>query len=164
MFFVGTFELSIDTKNRLSIPYVIRSKLSPDQDGRSFYVLPGRREGTLDIYPDHAYERGKASSPSADALSDDGFEWRQFFASQTSLVDPDAQGRILIPERLLARADIDTKEKVVLIGVQDHMELWDQKKFEAFRNRLWPDYPRYLSEAARERSELSSASPETPDA
>lgn len=161
MFFVGTFELSIDTKNRLSIPYVIRSKLSPDQDGRSFYVLPGRREGTLDIYPDHAYERGKASAPSADALSDDTFEWRQFESSQTSLVDPDAQGRILIPERLLKWAKIE--KEAVLIGVQDHMELWDRQKFEDFQAQKWPDYPRHRSEAARERSEFANAPPETPD-
>lgn len=161
MFFVGTFELSIDSKNRLSIPYVIRSKLSPDQDGRSFYVLPGRREGTLEIYPDHAFERGKQAAPSTDRLCDDTFEWRQFESSQTSLVDPDAQGRILIPERLLKRAKIE--KEAVLIGVQDHMELWDRQKFEDFQAQKWPDYPRYRSEAARERSELSSAPYETPD-
>ena len=156
MFFVGLFELTIDSKNRLSIPYVVRSKLNSDEDGRSYYVLPGYTLGTLVIYPDRYFERTRGEPPSPESLSTATYEWRQFEFSQGALLDPDNQGRILIPERLLKRAGI--AREVTLIGVQDHLELWGREAFEAFQARSWPDYPERRSQAAQELRELAATS------
>ncbi|MBU0637619.1 MAG: hypothetical protein KKB50_02045 [Planctomycetes bacterium] len=155
MFFVGMFELSIDTKNRLSIPYAIRCKLNPDTDGRAFYIVPGRRSGTLAIYPERYFEGLRANTPAADALSDETFEWRQFEYSQSALLDPDTQGRILIPERLLKRAGIE--RDATLIGVQDHLELWSRQEYHAFQDQRWPNYPQQRAKAMQELRELAAA-------
>jgi MraZ protein len=155
MFFVGMFELTVDSKNRLSIPYSIRSKLNPDEDGRSFYVLPGHTPQTLVVYPDRYFERLRGSPPPLEDLSTDACEWRQFEFSQGALLDPDNQGRILIPERLLKRAGIG--REVTLIGVQDHMELWGREQYEAFQDRTWPNYPQQRAKAAKELRELAAA-------
>jgi len=148
MFFVGTFELTIDAKNRLSIPYPIRSKMNADSDGRSFYVLPGRRQRTLAIYPDRYFERLRADATPTEQHTDAVYEWRQFEYSQGVLVDPDTQGRILVPEWLLKRAGIG--REVSLIGVQDHLELWNREEFAAFQDSRWPDYPRQRARAMEE--------------
>ena len=115
MLLSGWFELTIDSKNRVSIPHPCRAKLNADTDGRSFYVLPGHRRGTLAIYPDRYFEslRHRPPPPSNAEIV---HEWRQFEFSQTFLIDPDSQGRILIPERLLKRAGIG--KEVTLIGVE----------------------------------------------
>ena len=160
MFFVGMYELTVDSKNRLSIPYSIRSKLNPDEDGRSFYVFPGYAPSTLAIYPDRYFERTRGTPPPPESLTSETYEWRQFEFSQGALLDGDNQGRILIPERLLKRAGIG--REVTLIGVQDHLELWGRAQFDAFQNRGWPDYPQHRAKAAKELRELtaSSQSPE----
>lgn len=152
MLFVGTFELSIDTKNRLSVPFAIRAKLSPETDGRSFYVLPGRRPGTLAVYPDRYFEQLEQATPVDEDLSDDTFSWRQFEYSQTVLVDPDGQGRLLIPEWLRERAGMS--REVVLLGVRDHMELWDRDAFDAFQNGQWTEFPERRPRAKRELKQL----------
>lgn len=153
MFFVGAFECVVDGKNRLSIPFGIRTRLNPDTDGRSFYVLPGRRQGTLAIYPDKYYEQVRPTvSPQAD-LSESVHEWWQFECSQTVMLDSDAQGRILIPEKLLKRAGIE--KEVTLIGVQDHMELWPREAYEQFVTRNWPEYPAHRAEAIKELSQAA---------
>ena len=130
MFLVGTYELTVDAKNRLSVPFNIRRKL----EEHSFYVLPGLRKGTLALYPEGYFERLRPVPP-AESLSSATHEWRQFEYSQCALVDPDSQGRVLLPDRLLKRAGIG--KDVTLIGVQDHLELWNREDFEAFENSQW---------------------------
>jgi MraZ protein len=152
MFFVGMYELTIDAKNRLSIPHAIRSKMNCDTDGRSFYVVPGQRRGTLAIYPERYFEQLRAEVPSPEQLSESGYAWRQFEYSQSALLDPDNQGRILIPERLLKRAGMG--RDVTLIGVQDRLELWSRTEFDAFQDDNWPEYPQHRSRAMSELREL----------
>ncbi len=155
MFFVGTYELTIDSKNRLSIPHAIRSKINCDADGRSFYVVPGQRRGTLAIYPERYFERARAHIPRPEQLSESGYEWRQFEYSQSALLDPDGQGRILIPDRLLKRAGIG--REVTLIGVQDRLELWSRAEFDTFQDGKWPDYPQHRAKAMQELREWLAA-------
>lgn len=152
MFFVGAYDLTIDGKSRLSIPYAIRSKMNCDVDGRSYYVVPGRRKGTLAIFPEKHYERVRGFVPPDERLSDLGHAWRQFEFSQSALLDPDNQGRILIPERMLKRAGIG--REVTLIGVQDHLELWNRADFEAFEAAGWENLTEQRASALRELAEL----------
>ena len=56
MLFTGTYDLTIDNKNRLSIPAGIRSAMDPKKDGTGFYLVPGSRRGTLGLYGDRYYE------------------------------------------------------------------------------------------------------------
>ena len=162
MFFVGLYELTIDGKSRLSIPHGIRSKMNCDADGRSFYVLPGQRRGTLAIYPERYFERARAQIPPPERLSEGGHEWRQFEYSQSTLLDPDSQGRILIPERLLKRAGVG--REVTLIGVQDRLELWSRAEFDAFQDGKWPEDPQHRAAAMKELRDLQAANgrPEQP--
>ena len=152
MFFVGMFELTIDNKSRLSIPHAIRSKMNCDTDGRSFYIVPGQRRGTLTIYPERYFEQTRAHIPLPERLSESGYEWRQFEYSQSALLDPDSQGRILIPSHLLKRAGIE--REVTLIGVQDRLELWSRAEFDAFQDGKWPQYPQHRVAAMKELREL----------
>lgn len=155
MFLAGTHELSIDNKNRLSIPFAIRRKLSEERDGHSFYIVPGRRPRTLALYPEKYYEQTRAHLPPDDALTDEAFAFRQFESSQSALLDPDGQGRVLIPERLLKRAGID--KDVVLIAVRDHLELWRRDEFESFEASMWPSYPEQRAKAVQEMKHLAKA-------
>ncbi len=156
MFTVGTHELTVDNKNRLSIPFAIRRKLSDDQDGQSFYALPGRRRGTLALYPEKYYERLRSGLPADDNLSDGAYAYRQFESSQTALLEPDAQGRVVLPERVLKR--IGLEREVVLIAIGDHLELWRRDDFAAFEGGMWPDY---WQQRAKAHEEMNRLGPDT---
>lgn len=138
MILTGTYDLAIDPKNRLSIPFMIRRKLCPQEHGIAFYALPGRTPGTLALYPEKTYEAARANEPPDDQLSDDEYAWRQFMYSQTALLDPDSQGRILIPQRLLEQAGLE--KEVVMTGVKDHLELWRRDAFATFTGGMWSQY------------------------
>ena len=152
MFFTGTYELTIDSKNRLSIPFVLRRKLSEDRDGQSFYIVPGRRRGTLALYAEKYYERLRAHRPGDDSLSDETYAYRQFEYSQSALLDPDSQGRVLIPDRLLKRAGFE--KDVALIAVRDHLEIWRREDFDAFEGGMWSNYAEQRVSAVEEMESL----------
>lgn len=152
MFFVGAYDLTIDGKNRLSIPNAVRSKMNCDSDGRAFYVVPGRRRGTLAVFPDQYFERTRRFVPADEQLSEEGHAWREFEYSQSALLDPDGQGRILIPDRLLKSAGVS--KVVTLIGVQDHLEIWNRADFEAFEKQKWQGFSEHRSKALGELAAL----------
>lgn len=158
----GSFDLSIDPKSRLSVPFAIREKLHPDRDGHSFYVLPGRQHGTLTLYPEKQYERWQAGLPSDDALSDQAYAYRQFESAHTVFMRSDSQGRILIPDALLKRVGID--KEVTLVALRDHLELWPRERFRAFADAMWPEQARHRSKAFEEIQRLKTGAEGKPAA
>lgn len=152
MFFVGAYELTIDAKNRVSVPFAVRSKMNADAEGRGFYVVPGRRPRTLAIYTEKHFEKMRQGLPAADQLSDAAYEWRQWESAVAAFVDPDQQGRLLIPDRLLKKAGIG--REVTLTGVQDHLEIWNRSDFEAFEDEKWPSYAQERAKAVTEMNRL----------
>ena len=156
MFLVGTYDLIVDAKNRVSIPFPIRRKLDAERDGHSLYVLPGQRRGTLALFPERYFEHIRPV-PRAESLSDETHQWRTFEYGQCVLLDPDRQGRILIPERVRQRAGIG--KEVTLLGVQDHLELWNRQEYEEFEAGQWEQYPENRAKAMQELRALASSPP-----
>ena len=54
--------------------------------------------------------------------------------AMTSLLEWDAQGRILIPERTLKRTGLN--REVTLFGSRDHLELWNRDDWDNRRDEL----------------------------
>ncbi|MFM7038962.1 MAG: division/cell wall cluster transcriptional repressor MraZ, partial [Planctomycetaceae bacterium] len=60
-------------------------------------------------------------------------------------VQVDKQSRIRIPERLLKLAGLT--HEVVLIGVHDHVEIWDRAGWDAFLNQNGAQFDALTAEA-----------------
>ncbi len=149
---VGTYELNIDGKNRLAVPFAVRRGLSDRDGGHSMYVAPGRRPGTLSLVPRLWFEKSHEDDPDGDVLSEEAYEWRQFELSNSALLDPDSQGRLTMPDKLLTRAAIG--REVSVIGVGDRLEIWNRSDYEAFMDSKWPQYPQMRSAASDEINQL----------
>jgi len=54
-----------------------------------------------------------------------------------SRVEWDSQGRVVLPEKLLKRAELG--KEVTLIGMQDHLELWNRSDWDQRRDNLIGD-------------------------
>lgn len=157
MFFAGTHELTIDAKNRMSIPVDLRATVNADREGRSFFVRPGRCRGTLELWPDRLFQQKWREDPPSDFLSDEAFAWRQFELANTALVDPDNQGRVLIPESLLERAGLG--KEVALIGVYDHMELWNRQSLADYLAKHSANYEQNRARSVRESQKYRQSNP-----
>jgi MraZ protein len=56
----------------------------------------------------------------------------RFIVGNASEVDIDAAGRVLIPDALKDLANFS--EKVVVVGLQDHVELWDEATWKSYQD------------------------------
>lgn len=128
MLLTGTFARAIDEKLRVAIPKRLRENLGCPEGG-ALYVAPGT-DGSLAIYTEEAFarlgERLGRASPTQQSVR----AYTRLFYAQAQRVDLDRQGRIRIPPELAGLAQLG--KDAVLLGVQDHLELWATERWKAY--------------------------------
>ncbi len=128
MLLTGTYSRTLDDKQRLTIPRTLREVMG-ERHGGVLYVTPDC-DGSLALYPTVTFDalagRLDAASPGTSEVRD----YRRLFYARATRVELDGQSRLRIPSELVELAQL-TKE-VVLLGVQDHLELWDSARWEAY--------------------------------
>jgi len=121
---LGTHSYQLDPKGRISLPARFREAFAEGA------VLTLGQDGCLFCFPRAEWEL-RATEVRNLPLSDaQGRAYARLFFGKAESVDLDSQGRLVIPARLRAEAQI-TKEAVVL-GVFDRMEIWDRQAHERY--------------------------------
>jgi MraZ protein len=134
MLLTGTHARTLDDKKRLGLPKRVREQL---QDPTTLFVAPGP-DVCLWLYTQDSLEPLAAKldqSPAADA---EARVFRRLFFAQMEAVDVDRSGRILVPDRLVQFAGL--QHEVVLIGVRDHLELWDNARWQQYLTQHAPRF------------------------
>ena len=146
----GEYELNIDDKNRLLIPSEVRSRIQPAEHGEALFLVIGidRRPW---FYPERYYEELVTRQPGDITPATDLLAFDQMHFALASRLEPDKQGRVLLPDKILKRAGI--LKEVTLIGVRDHLELWNRADWEARREELERRGPE-IALAAKKAREL----------
>ena len=138
MLLTGTHPRTLDDKKRLALPRRVREQLGEPQ---TLFVTPGPDQ-CLWLYTQDGLERLAERLDRSPATDAEVRVFRRLYFAQTESVDVDRNGRILIPERLVQFAGL--RHDVVLIGVRDHLELWDAERWQ---NYLAQNAPRFDSVA-----------------
>ena len=141
---LGEFEQAIDAKHRLAVSSAFREQISPEEDGNNFVLVLGP-DLHLWLYPDLYYRRLLASlKPSP--LPDRHTRRIDLLFGMARLVKPDAQGRVVLPEKSMQRARVS--DRVTLVGVFDHIEIWPTEDWERHVEQSLPSYGEELYDAA----------------
>jgi len=123
---LGTYEHTIDDKNRLTLPARFRHAFP---DG---IVVTRGMDGCLFAYTRSNWQDLVAGRlASLDLLSQSGRRMQRFFFSGATEAELDKQGRVGLPAPLLEHAKLG--RDVVVAGVNDHLEIWDR---DAWRREL----------------------------
>jgi len=128
----GEYDLTVDDKNRLSVPAEVR-RCIPAEMGDSLFMSIGRNRVPW-FWPEKYYEHLASKIPSGMTPGEDQLAFDQLFFAMANKVSWDKQGRVLLPPKMLKRASID--KQVTLVGVRDHLELWNTAAWEAHREEL----------------------------
>jgi MraZ protein len=147
MVFSGFYEHAIDEKNRLAIPAKFRSKAALEGESSSFVLVPGKPETSIWIYPERRFEELAARRDSSLIPEEDQLEFDQMFFPLAEHVDLDSQGRMLIPERMLAMAGLG--REVVICGVRDHVEIRRLDEFKSSLGDVWKRVGEFHTRARR---------------
>lgn len=143
MLLTGTHPRTLDDKKRLALPKRVR-----DQVGEitQVYVTPGPDQ-TLWIYTKVELERLSAKLDETPATDADARVFRRLFFAQMEEVELDRSSRMLIPDRLVQFAGLE--HEVVLLGVRDHLELWNASRWQAYLGEHGPKFDKVAEEAFR---------------
>lgn len=128
MLLTGTFPRSVDEKQRIAIPKRIRDALALGEPAELF-IAPGT-DGSLTLYTHAGLEAFAARLAAASPTQQDVRAFHRLFYAQIERVEIDGQGRVRIPPHLAQLAGLG--REAVLVGVQDHLELWDQPRWEHY--------------------------------
>ncbi len=153
--YLGSQQLTIDPKGRLPIGYTFRRHFNEERDGHTMFIVPGRRPRTLALYQQKIYERMRAAEPDNESLSEEAYEFRMFESGHTVQVDPDEQGRVQLGQRLLDSVGLG--KDVTLVGMGDHLVLWQQDDYEAFSKEMWSKLPEKRAAVREEMRAIAAA-------
>ena len=131
---MGTYQHNMDLKGRVTMPSKFREDL-----GDKFYVSRGL-DGCLFVFSAEQWERMMekvATMPLAQ-----GRNIQRYFFSGAAEVEPDKQGRILIPQNLREHAGLE--KDVTVIGSATRAEIWDTAR--------WNEYEAQQTEESVEAS------------
>jgi MraZ protein len=145
MLLTGTFHRAVDEKQRIAIPKKTRQALVPEGSSQTIlYIAPGT-DGSLAIYNESAFEQlGKRLSDGSPTGQNVRAFSRLFYARAQS-VEMDAQGRIRIPQELAELVKLG--REAVLIGVRDHLELWDRANWNRYMQEKQSRYDELAEQA-----------------
>lgn len=123
---IGEYRHTIDDKNRLSLPAKFRKEM-----GKRVVVTPGL-DSCLFIFTVDEWERisSRLSVSESSMLQADNRGFNRYLLGRAVEVEVDAVGRMLIPERLRSRANLEAS--VVFVGVKDRVELWNEAAWDAY--------------------------------
>lgn len=143
MLLTGSYRRTLDDKSRLAIPKQLRDAFG-FSDQTVLYLAPGT-DGSLAIYTHEVFDQLGQRLAQASPVAQDLRSFSRLFYAQAQMAEVDKQGRLRIPPELAQLARLSTE--VVLLGVRDHMELWDAAAWDAY---LGAQQPRYdlLAESA----------------
>lgn len=122
--FFGEFRHNIDAKGRLSIPAKMRN-----QCGETVYVTRGN-EGCLSVYNEEGWAEYYKNLEKLSQKKKDSRTYLRLVASRVSECEFDKLGRINIPGVLRSHSNLE--KECVVVGVGDHMEIWNQKAWDDF--------------------------------
>ncbi len=143
MLLTGTFHRSLDDKLRFAIPRSFRDAVGLS-DNATLYVTPGT-DGSLELYSEEAFSQLAAQLELGPGNTREVRAFSRLFFSQVQRVELDKLGRVRLTTELVRLAALG--KEIVLVGVRDHMELWDLGRWEAYVQSVQPHYDELVERA-----------------
>jgi transcriptional regulator MraZ len=131
MAFRGTFDHTLDAKNRLTIPAKFRASLAEG------VVLAKGIERCVQVWTPAAFDAYVATAlDGLNPLSEPARKLTRFFAANAMDTELDSAGRVMVPAFLLEHAGL--QKEVVVTGASRCLEVWARA--------AWTDYNEALSD------------------
>jgi MraZ protein len=123
--FRGTFDFTLDAKNRLTIPSKHRAAFA---DG---VVLAAGLERCLSLWRPQDYEAWTESVLAGrNPLSPEYRQIERHFTANSTPAELDGAGRVMLPPRLKEFAALD--RDVALVGAGKCLEIWNRATWDAY--------------------------------
>jgi len=122
--FFGETAINLDGKGRLAIPIRYRDAIQELSQGRLVLTYNAFDSGSLYLYPEQKWERVRDMVMGLSTGNPLHRSLQRRLVGSASAVEPDGNGRIQLPQTLRQVAGLE--KKVVLLGMGDRFEIWNE--------------------------------------
>ncbi|MCX6640488.1 MAG: division/cell wall cluster transcriptional repressor MraZ [bacterium] len=126
--FTDSFDYTIDHRGRINFPAPFRRALSEESKDR--VVITRGLDGCLFVFPRDVWEKHRIEFNRSPYSPEQQRRLQRLLASGARESTFDAQGRITIPPRLVAMAQLE--KDVLIIGMGDRVELWNPAIYDKY--------------------------------
>lgn len=140
-FFTGSFEHSVDDKNRLVLPAPYRPRLAAG-------AYLGPLDGCLGLWPEDGFEAVLDKWEDGIGLGLVSQEAYDAFTAATFHVQPDGQGRILVAKSLRSFGELTGP--VMVVGARHRIAVWARDSWDQRRQSIPEGPDQALRQAARD--------------
>src|ERR1043166_9288025 len=129
--FAGSYPCKLDEKGRFIVPSPMRERLEAEGNGVLFIKGP---EQSLWVYSTAEWEKVLAGVR-AKLDEDQSRLFMHTVVSEAGTSEVDKAGRILIPGRLRKLIPVEEDLEIVLVGLFNHMEIWNPSEWRRYLSR-----------------------------
>jgi len=129
--FIGEYNHNLDAKGRLAVPAKFREKL---KEGA---VVTRGLDNCLFLYAKEQWEKLAEKLASLPVSQSKARAFSRLMLAGAMDVECDSQGRINLPEYLRKYATLN--KKVIVAGLFDRLEIWDEAAWEEYKTKAEED-------------------------
>ena len=138
---MGTYQHTLDSKNRLIIPAKFRNQL-----GSGFVITKGN-EHSLHAYSQAGWETYQSKLNQLPSNNAKVRQFKRIILAGATEVEFDKQGRIVLPNNLKEHALL--QKSITIIGYgHDEFEIWDTERFEQYNADVTDNFDDISNELA----------------
>ncbi|MEM8593550.1 MAG: division/cell wall cluster transcriptional repressor MraZ [Pseudomonadota bacterium] len=119
----GIYNINMDAKGRMALPAKLRAHLPNDGAGLLVCTIDVQSR-CLVIYPEDEWSSVEEQLQSLPSLDIKSRRFKRLILGHASDLEPDSNGRVLIPSVLREFASLD--KKIVVLGQAKKIEVWDE--------------------------------------
>lgn len=140
--YFGEAQTAVDEKGRITVSRRFRETMNVL--GHQLWYLTRGFDGSIFLFPREEWEAIREQARQRPSMDAQAIDFRRMFFGSVSEAQPDRQGRLLIPHHLREFANL--QKEAVLIGVDDHLELWSKESWRAFQDNNQSHYKNMAAE------------------
>ena len=131
--FLGEYPYSLDERGRVAVPPRFRDEF------KAGMVLSRGLDRCVTAYSPEGWERLIGRLDTLSFTQADARRLQRAVYGGAFEAEMDRQGRVLVPGQLREYANI--RQSVVIVGMRDHLELWDAQSWQEERAALEANTP-----------------------
>lgn len=150
--FFGETAINLDVKGRLAIPTRYREQIQSACGNQLVLTYNPYDSYSLWLYPENEWERVRDTVMELSTFNPDHRWLQRSLVGSAAPVEPDGNGRILIPQTLRQVANLE--KRATLLGLGSRFEVWNEDVLNSTRQQRAMQGPTAGGEPSEEMSLL----------
>lgn len=139
---LGTYQAKFASGHRVAVPSQLRKELG------EIYILAKWYEECLVLVGKSSWDALLTRITGEGKLITEPIRGSEHFIYASAYeIEPDDQGRIVIPERLISYAGLG--EEIYFLGIKDRVEIWNKNNWDEKEKMIAKEATKYIEELSK---------------